>query len=129
MASIDDRPAEVSAHEHLGRAVRHMRRKRRRSRRQLTRACEMSWRDLMRLERGRSDPDRHLLRRLCAALGATLGTLMMQLANQERITELGGPRRRARRSGPTLGRGQNGIGSDRILSHDRSFLSQRSRGR
>jgi ribosome-binding protein aMBF1 (putative translation factor) len=76
----------------LGRALRHMRRRKGISQRKLARACDMSWRDLVRLEGGRLDPDLHLLRRLSVALNGTLMTMTLQLANEQYVNEMGDPR-------------------------------------
>jgi len=92
MSNGNDKHALSPAHLHLGHAVRHMRRKKRMSRLRLARACAMRWSDLGRLERGRYDPDLHVMRRISFALGGMLGTLMFQLSNAEYIADFGGER-------------------------------------
>ena len=82
-----------STHVSLGRAVRRMRARQHVSRRQLAAACEMRWRDLVRLEYGWLNPDMRLLVRLSAVLDGTLTTLMLQIANEQYLAEIGGPRR------------------------------------
>jgi transcriptional regulator with XRE-family HTH domain len=69
-----------------------MRSKKHMSRLRLARACDIPCGDLVRLERGRHDPDLHVMRQLSFALDETLSTLMLQLANVEYIAELGGER-------------------------------------
>jgi transcriptional regulator with XRE-family HTH domain len=90
--NIWERGAHSPTHVHFGRAVRHMRARQGVSRRRLARACAIKRRDFARLEHGHYDPDLRLLEQLGTTLNGTLMTLMLQLANQEYLTEIGGPR-------------------------------------